>query len=495
MFATWRGDLLALIAGGLLPFAFAPYELYPLAIVSLVTIFLLWLDSSVRRAMWRGLLFGIGMFGAGMWWVFISIYYYGNVNLPLSLFITSMFVLVFSTFPALAGGAAVKFRKRFNLSSTAALLWCFPAVWVLFEWIRGWMFTGLPWLNVGYSQIETPLGGYAMLLGVYGVSFAVALTAAAIAIIIYHIHIGRRSCHIVGVVLLWSGGLLLDQVRWVSPAGEPLKVTLVQGNIPQELKWLPSMKAPTIDLYAQLTRQNWESDLIIWPETALPVFFHETTNFLARLAEEARDNNTDILLGLVYLDGEQRNYYNTMMSLGSETGFYHKRHLVPFTEYLPLKTWLSGLIDIIQVPMSDFSAGSDEQPPLPMAGQKVAISICFEDAFGEEVIMQLPEATLLVNVSNDAWFADSSAPHQHLQIARMRAKESGRPMLRATNTGVSAIIDHRGRFQSIAPQFEEATLSDKVVPMQGATPYVSMGNLAILVLILMSLAVPLIRRH
>ncbi len=495
MFATWRGDLLALLAGGLLPFAFAPHDFYPLAIASLITIFLIWLDSTARRAMWRGLLFGIGMFGVGVWWVFISMHHYGNVGFVLSLFITSMFVLVFATFLAMTGGVAVKFRQHFNLSATATLLWCFPAVWVLFEWIRGWMFTGLPWLNVGYSQIETPLGGFASLLGVYGVSLAVALSAAFIAIVIRNIYIGQKSFHIVALVLLWCGGLLVNQLNWVSPAGEPMKVTLIQGNIPQELKWLPSMKAPTIDLYAQLTRENWESDLIIWPETALPVFFHESTSFLAGLAEEARFNNTDILLGLVYLDREQRQYYNTMMSLGSATGFYHKRHLVPFTEYLPLKEWLSVLVDIIQVPMSDFSAGSDDQRPLPMAGQKVGISICFEDAFGEEVIMQLPEATLLVNVSNDAWFADSSAPHQHLQIARMRAKESGRPLLRATNTGVSAIIDHQGRFQSIAPQFEEATLSDVVVPMQGATPYVVVGNVAILALLLGLMLVPLVRRN
>ncbi len=495
MFARWQGDLLALTAGGLLPFAFAPYEFYPLAIVSVVVIFLLWLDGSVRRAMWRGLLFGIGMFGVGVWWVFISMYQYGNVGFALSLLITVLFVLVFASFIALTGGVAVKFRQRFKLSSTMALLWCFPAVWVLFEWVRGWMFTGLPWLNLGYSQIETPLAGYASLVGVYGVSLVVALSGACIAVVIINIYFGKKSYHIVGLALLWVSGLLLDQIRWVSPAGEPLKVTLVQGNIPQELKWLPSMREPTMALYAQHTRENWASDLIIWPETALPAFFHESTSFLASLAEEARANNTDILLGLVYLDSEQRQYYNTMMSLGSATGFYHKRHLVPFTEYLPLKEWLGVLIDIIQVPMSDFSAGSDEQPPLPVAGQKVAISICFEDAFGEEVIMQLPEATLLVNVSNDAWFSDSSAPHQHLQIARMRAKESGRPMLRATNTGVSAIIDHEGRFQSIAPQFKEATLTDEVVPMRGVTPYVLLGNSAILALILMLLAVPLIRRQ
>ncbi len=495
MFAAKRGDLLALIAGGLLPLAFAPYALYPLAIASLALLFLLWLDTSVRRAMWRGLLFGIGMFGVGVSWVFISMYDYGNVSLALSLFLTAMFVLVLALFIATAAGLAVKFRQRFKLSPTAALLWCFPAVWVLFEWIRGWMFTGFPWLNVGYSQIDTPLGGFAALLGLYGVSLAVAMSAALVAIVIRNIYVDVKSHHLVALVLLWCVGLLTNQMTWVSPAGEPLRVTLVQGNIPQELKWLPSMKAPTIDLYAQLTRENWDSDLIIWPETALPAFFHESTNFLAGLAEEARSNNTDILLGLIYLDGETRQYYNSMMSIGSATGFYHKRHLVPFTEYLPLKEWLATIINIIQVPMSDFSAGSHDQPPLPMAGQKVGISICFEDVFGNEVIMQLPAATLLVNVSNDAWFSDSSAPHQHLQIARMRAKESGRPMLRATNTGISAIIDHQGRFQSVAPQFQEATLSDEVVPMQGSTPYVFVGNLAILILIVMQLLVPLVRRQ
>ncbi len=495
MFAAKRGDLLALIAGGLLPFAFAPYAFYPVAVASLALLFLLWLGTSVRRAMWRGLLFGVGMFGVGVSWVFISMYEYGHVSLALSLFLTAMFVLVLSLYIAAVGGVAVKFSQRFRLPPTAMLLWCFPAIWVLFEWIRGWMFTGFPWLSVGYSQIDSPLSGFAALLGVYGVSLAVAISAACIALVIHHFDGRQKYRYVVGFVLLWGVGFLTNQISWVTPAGEPIKVTLVQGNIPQELKWLQSMKAPTIDLYAQHTRENWESDLIIWPETALPAFFHESTRFLAGLAEEARNNNTDILLGLIYLDGEQRQYYNSMMSLGSATGFYHKRHLVPFTEYLPLKEWLATVINIIQVPMSDFSAGSHDQPPLPMAGQKVGISICFEDVFGEEVIMQLPEATLLVNVSNDAWFSDSSAPHQHLQIARMRAKEGGRPMLRATNTGISAIIDHNGNFQSIAPQFAEAVLTDDIVPMQGTTPYVSVGNLAILLLIGLQLLVPLVRRQ
>lgn len=494
MFALWRGDLLALIAGVLLPLAYAPYDLYPVAITSLAILFLLMLDVSVRRAMWRGLLFGVGMFGVGVSWVFISMYHYGHVGLALSLFLTTLFVVVLSLFIALATGAAVKLKNRFELTPQKTLLWSFPAVWVLFEWIRGWMFTGFPWLNAGYSQLESPLAGVAPLLGVYGVSYAVAISAAVVAVVVHNIQVGVRSHHIFGLVLLWSAGALLNQISWVTPAGGPLRVTLIQGNIPQEMKWLPSVRAPTFDLYADLTRQHWESDLIVWPETALPAFYHESTDFLAILNEEAQQNGTDILLGLVYLDRETRQYYNTMMSIGSATGFYHKRHLVPFTEYLPLKEWLAGFINIIQVPMSDFSAGTDDQPPLLMAGQRVGISICFEDAFGEEVIMQLPEATLLVNVSNDAWFADSSAPHQHLQMAQMRAKESGRPMLRTTNTGISAIIDHRGVFQSRAPQFDEVALSDEVVPMQGVTPYVSMGNLGILTLLLVSILMPLLRR-
>jgi apolipoprotein N-acyltransferase len=228
-----------------------------------------------------------------------------------------------------------------------------------------------------------------------------------------------------------------------------------------------------------MTRSNWQSDLVIWPESALPDFYHRQRDHLDGLAEEARQHNTDLLIGALTMDLDTDQYFNSMVGLGNGETFYHKQHLVPFTEYLPLKSVLGSVVDFMNVPMSDFTAGAVDQSLIEVAGQKVGISICFEDAFGEEVIRTLPEATILVNVSNDAWFADSSAPHQHLQIARMRTLEAGRPMLRGTNTGMTAIIDAAGRLQATAPQFETTVLTGDVQPMQGMTPYARWGNRAV----------------
>lgn len=239
------------------------------------------------------------------------------------------------------------------------------------------------------------------------------------------------------------------------------------------------MQAPTLELYLGLTERHWDSDLIVWPESAVPMFLDEARPFLDDLAGQARRHATDMLIGIVSEDPDTGRYYNSVLALGRHRALYHKRHLVPFTEYLPLKGLLGGLVDLLDVPMSDFSAGPPGQAPLAVAGQRAAISICYEDAFGEEAIDALPAATLLVNVSNDAWFGGSVAPAQHLQIARMRAIETGRPMLRATNTGLTAVIGPDGRIVSRAPQFEATVLDAVVEPRRGATPYVLWGNWAV----------------
>jgi len=250
----------------------------------------------------------------------------------------------------------------------------------------------------------------------------------------------------------------------------------MQGNIPQEVKWQSDMREPTIELYTAMSEAHWDSDLQIWPESALPLMYYQAQPLLETLGEEARAHDTDILLGLIYQRPDSPDYYNSMISVGEQAGVYHKRHLVPFTEYLPLKSVFAGLVDFMAVPMSDFSSGSAEQAPLAVRGQRVGISICFEDAFGEEVIDSLPAATLLVNVSNDAWFTGSIAPAQHLQIARMRARETARPLLRATNTGLTAVIDPLGRITAVAPQDEAFVLTAEVQPRAGMTPYARLGN-------------------
>ena len=484
---TWRGDLLALLAGAATPLAFSPLDWWPVAVLSSALLLALWLFSSQRSAAWRGFLFGLGLFGVGISWIFISIHYHGHVGLGLSIFLTLALIVVMALFPMLLGYLLGRYSPRgFESRATRyKLLLLFPAAWVLLEWVRGWFMTGFPWLSLGYSQTDSPLAGLAPLLGVYGVSWAIVFSAALLLGLVFDR--AGRIFYMAMLVILWLVAAVADDTHWTSPSGAPIKVALLQGNIPQDMKWHPDVRRPTIELYTELSRKHWDADLIVWPETALPAFYYEAEGFLEDFELEARENNTDLLIGLLSLDKERRHYYNTMLSIGSGRGMYHKNHLVPFTEYLPLKFLLGGLVDFMQVPMSDFSKGGDSQKPLKVANQYAGISICFEDAFGEEVINALPEATFLVNVSNDAWFDSSWAPPQHLQMARMRALESGRPMLRATNTGMTAIIDAKGVIKSAAPQFEVATISGTIQPRGGLTLYAMTGNWLVISLAILSI--------
>lgn len=473
---AWRGDLLALAAGALTPLAFSPLGWWALALVTTALLLTLWLFSTPRRAGWRGFLYGLGLFSVGISWVFISIHYHGHVGLGLSLLLTLALILVMALFPMALGWLLVRFLPQgFETRATRyKLLLAFPAGWLLMEWVRGWFMTGFPWLSLGYSQTESPLAGLAPLLGVFGVSWAVVFSAALLVGLLFD-KVGRVF-YLAMLVSLWLMAWVAHTVEWTEPSGAPMEVVLLQGNIPQDLKWHPDVRRPTIDLYTGLTREHWGADLIVWPETALPAFYYEAESFLRDLETEAREEGTDLLIGMLSFDQQRRRYYNTMMSLGSQRGTYHKNHLVPFTEYLPLKSLLGGLVSFMQVPMSDFSKGGPNQRPLQVAGQYAGISICFEDAFGEEIINALPEATLLVNVSNDAWFDDSWAPPQHLQMARMRALETGRPLLRATNTGITAIVDEKGRVIERAPQFEVASIRGTIQPRSGMTLYALTAN-------------------
>lgn len=494
----WHGDMLALLAGAAAPLAFAPFGLYPLAFLTLGVLFLCWRGITPRRAFLRGGLFGVGLFGVGVTWIFISIHEYGYVNLALSLFLTTLFVLVLSCFPALCGWLAVRLAgaRRFAPPWLGMVL-IFPATWVLLEWVRGWFLTGFPWLNLGYSQIDAPLAALAPVLGVYGVSYATALTAALLVAAFINGERVIRGGYLTAAAALWLAAALLGKIHWTQAQDAFLTVSLVQGNIPQEIKWRPSMREPTIELYTRLSSEYWDSDLIIWPETAIPLFYGQALPYLDALSALAREHGTEMLVGLVYQAEDSPQYYNSMVSIGGEPGIYHKDHLVPFTEYLPFSDLLQVFVDFMDVPMSDFTAGGADQPPLVLAGQKIGISICYEDAFGEEVIRALPEATVLVNVSNDAWFGGSIAPPQHLEIARMRALETGRYLLRATNTGITAIIDPHGKLAAVAPQFRETVLTARITPMDGATPYVWLGNMPVVLLSAMILALVLARgrRH
>ncbi|MGE0081723.1 MAG: apolipoprotein N-acyltransferase [Thiohalomonadaceae bacterium] len=479
--SPWRGHAAALAAGGLLPLAFAPLQFSPLAFLALAVLFVVVRTDDVRRGFLRGSLFGLGAFGVGVSWVYVAIHDFGFTSAPVAAVLTGLFVALFALYTGLFGALAAWVGRR--LTAPQALLFAMPLLWVAVEWFRGWFLSGFPWLSVGYSQIDTPLAGYAPVLGVYGVSWLAAVSAGTLA----QLWLVRRAAlaPVAGLLLaVWGLGLALGGVQWVEPEGKPLRVALVQGNLPQLTKWEPGAIERHLATYADLTRPLLgRVDLVAWPENAVTVFYQDLRdNYFTALADEARAAGTDVVLGVPLLDEDGERYYTTMMALTSRQ-FHRKSHLVPFGEFVPLEAWLRGLIGFFDLPMSGFSPGDPAQPPLVVAGLPAAVTICYEDAFGAEVIGRLPAARLLINGSNNAWYGDSLAPHQHLQIARMRSLETGRPLLRVTTNGISALVDHRGEITARSPQFETFVLDGVIQPMRGATPYVRWGDYAMLALV------------
>jgi len=472
-------DGLAVFAGVLLVAGYAPFGFLLATLIALYALLWLLQDISPRRALWRGFLFGFGMFGAGTSWVVISIHEFGHTPLPLALFLTVLLVAYLALFPALFAGVLARFRV---FESPLAMLLIAPALWTGLEWLRGTLFTGFPWLNIGYTQIDTYLVGYAPVIGVYGIGLL--LMFSVVTVFVY----ARQRPWLLSVVFaVWAGGWALERIEWAQPTGQPLNVSLIQGNVDQNDKFRPERRAETMSLYEELTLENLDSDLIVWPETAIPAFYHQVAdNYVSDILKELRDKDVDLLLGApikqVTDNQERPRYYNSAIALGQQFDVYHKRHLVPFGEFVPFASVLRVIGGIFNVPLSDFSSGG-VQAPLEVAGQKAALSICYEIVFGEELAPVAADATLLINISNDAWFGDSLAPPQHFSMARMRVRETARPLLRATNTGISAIVDHRGEVSHRAPSFSVQVLRGQVQPMQGTTLYSQHGNLPVLIIL------------
>jgi apolipoprotein N-acyltransferase len=457
--------VIAFLGGAATVFAFAPFELHPLAFFTLALLVHLWMDAPPRRCAWLGFWFGLGLFGAGVSWVYVSLHQFGGMPAPLAGFATAAFCAFLALFPATAGW--LQARVPAPEAARASLL--IPAAWVLFEWVLVWIFTGFPWLAVGYTAAGWPLQGYAPLGGVYTVSFITVSVAGMLWLLVR-----RRPAFLLPLLLVLGIGEALRHVPWSAPAGEPVSVALLQGNIEQEMKFRPERYARIQETYARLA-EGTGAQLIVFPETALPRLFHQVDPaYLARLDAAAKRNRGDLLLGVPYLGGRDA-YFNSVLTLGTSTRqAYHKVHLVPFGEFIPFG--FGWVLQWLSIPLSDFSRGAPDQPPLAVAGQRVAVNVCYEDVFGDEIARRAPEATLLVNLSNVAWFGDSLAPAQHLQIARLRAIETGRMHLTATNTGITAAIDRDGRVLRRLAQFTEGRLEIAAQGYSGTTPYVRLRD-------------------
>jgi apolipoprotein N-acyltransferase len=421
----------------------------------------------------------MGFNGVGVSWVYVSIHYFGHTPLWLSVIATTAFVAFLSLiFFAIPFG----FYRLFKLDRTAVLT--FPAIWVLAEWSKTWFLSGFPWLWAGYGFVDTPLAPLGPITGVLGISFVAALTAVLLRQLVKRLN-RRRGYTVLALIVIWGAGFALQQVRWVQPNAEPvLKVALAQGNIDQDKKWDPAYRDFILLTYKNLTEQAWDADIILWPEAAYPVFHHEAANFIGNLDIRATEKNVAVISGVPFWrwENERSTYYNSIFVIGDGDGMYHKQKLVPFGEYVPLEQLIRGLIPFFNLPMSSFTPGSDQQEPLVAKGLKFAAYICYEIVYPELVRKEATGKDFLVTISNDAWFGHSWGPLQHFQMARMRALETGKYLLRGTNTGVTAVIDPYGKVLGQLPQFSEGLLKGSFRTVSGTTPFMHWGWWPVLIL-------------
>lgn len=473
--------------------AYAPFCWRPLSVLALAAALAIWLLSSPRRAAMRGLWFGVGLFGAGISWVYNSLHDFGAAPPVVAAVGTAGLVLIMALFPAAMAWSVASVRARGGSIGPIALLW-FPGASTLLEWVRERFLGGFPWLAPAYTALDTPLSGWAPVIGPAGLNLAVAMLAGASILLVA----GPGRCWrlLASAVFLASlgCGILLQGQQWTDPEAGSIRVALVQGNVPQDLKWRPEWRQRTLQTYAELTMSAPAAQLVVWPETAVPAYLDLLDGYTNALAEWVAARGGSLVIGAPTRRSEE-GVFNSLVALGPNGSAYHKHHLVPFGEFIPLRPLVERLGGLVQIPMSDFSSGPAKQPPLSAAGVRLGGSICFEVVFPDLIRRQLPGAEMLVNVSNDAWFGDSLAPHQHLEMARMRALETGRYLLRATNNGISAIIAPSGAIAQRSAQFETEVLRGEATPHQGATPFVRWGQWPALALAAAMMALGWRHRH
>ncbi len=477
--------VLAGFAGALFTLALAPYGFWPLALISPAILYaLLLLEMSGKRAFIIGEAYGTGLWCVGAFWLYTSIHDYGDTPAWLSLIMIAIMGLVMGLFH---GFMALLFNRVIGKQPFA-----FAALWVLQEWLKTWLFTGFPWLFIGYAFTEQYwISSLAPVAGIFAVSFVAVLLATSVVE-----QMRRRGGYLLAsfALLVVSTSLWLADPQWTKPKGTPdLSVSLIQGNIPQDLKWLTEFQVETLKIYATLTRSEWGRDIVLWPESSIPMFQTEAVGFIGEMVKIAKETNTTWITGIPYKDeaafdpktDKYAPFYNSVIALGAQAeGLYKKQRLVPYGEYIPFQ----GTLDLLpglagSQEILSYSRGNDQQSPLRVRGHNLGSAICYEVAYPDTTRKNAIGTDFLLTISNDAWFGTSAGPLQHLQMVQMRALENGRWFMRATNTGVTAIIDHRGQIVKRAPQFERTVLRGTLQARVGNTPYMTFGNAPILILI------------
>jgi apolipoprotein N-acyltransferase len=460
--------------------SFAPFGWWPVAIVSPAVLIWLWDGAAPRRAAVLGFWFNAGTFAVGTYWLYISLRLIGHAPIPLALLLMAALVAIMGAYHALLGWAVAKY-----LPPRGAVRWLvgIPGAWLLIEWFRSWFLTGFGWLALGYAHTDNWLGALAPLIGQYGLGLVTLLLAGALVTLL----LGTSRARVAAAALLivpFGAGFALRQVEWTQPSGKPISVAIVQGATPQDEKWIDGNLPNILDTFERLTVQAHGADLIVWPESTIPDLINYHVDYMKRVYQAASAHGSALVLGAIRMEpserpDEEEEVFNSVLVMDPATpgvGWYNKHHLVPFSEFFPVPGFIRSWLRLMSLPYSDFNRGARVQEPLDAAGQKISVGICYEDAYGSTQLAALRQATLLINVTNDAWFGRSTARYQHLQISRMRAREAGRPMVRAANDGVSAVIGARGEILARAPEYVATVLRSELQPRTGLTPYARTGN-------------------
>lgn len=471
--------IICLIAGALIAPSMAPFDQKYLIILPPVLLYLCTYNKTAKQSALLGWTFGLGFFGTGVSWVFVSINEHSQTPLPIAIALTALFV----------AGLALLFSLQLylwkKLFSARLLTASFAGIWVMFEWLRSWLFTGFPWLYLGNATLETPLQNLIPIGGVWLASLALIILSLCLAEFLR----SRKLLPLLILPLPIIGSYLLP-TEWTEEKGSELKIALVQPNIPQRIKWNPDYRPEILNTYQELSRNHLDTELMLWPETAIPSLFRHSAQPLAEILNDLDSNGVTLISGLPSTEAETSHpkgyrIHNSLAVLTTGTGIYHKQRLVPFGEYVPMEEQLRGLLDFFNLPMSSFSLPKEKQPLLKVGQHSLNAAICYEIAYPELVRGGAMNADFILTVSNDTWFGDSIAPAQHLQIAQIRALENGRWVIRGTNNGITALTNHRGEIVDQLPQFKSGVLRAEAVAMRGLTPFQSYGSIPILVFALL----------